>query len=318
MMTITPDIIDVVLTKKTHIPITLDATFKKKLLNLESVLGEHIIAQSESIAQLSSTLRKSFTLASSRKKPLASFLFLGPTGVGKTETAKALAQVFFGSTDYLIRLDMSFYQSTADISALVGSINTGNPGILTASVRERPYGVLLLDEIEKAHADLINIFLTVLDEGYFTDGYGKRVDCKNLMVIATSNAGADVLFNQSTEGKNTVFLQRELINHLVKARIFTPEFLNRFDGVILYRTLQKDALLMLAKKMIASIAKDMYHTHGITLQMTDEFMHVLIEKGYDQQFGARHMARVIRDEVEDKVAQMILANKVVKGGTIRF
>src|SRR5690606_2723419 len=142
------------------------------------------------IKEISTALRRSFILLGKRTKPLASFLFLGPTGVGKTETSKVIAEVFFGSPKELIRFDMSLYQSKDDIPKLLGSIETLNPGLLTNAIRENPYGVLLLDEMEKAHPDLLNIFLTVLDEGYFTDGYGQNVDCKNLVIIATSNAGA--------------------------------------------------------------------------------------------------------------------------------
>lgn len=310
---ITPDIADTVLTKKTHIPVTLDERFREKLLHLETLLSEKIISQPQAIANLGSTIRKSLMIAGSRKKPLASFLFLGPTGTGKTETAKVLADVFFGSKDYLIRFDMSFYQSKNDIAALIGSLDTGNPGIMTAAVRERPWGVLLLDEIEKAHSDLINIFLTVLDEGYFIDGYGKRVDCKNLIVVATSNAGSEFIFKQTDPSTPA-----DLISYLVERKLFTPEFLNRFDGVIIYTALSKEALVTLVQKMLGAIAQEVYRMHGVRIGVNKDFLAGLIEKGYNPRWGARQMARIIRDEVEDTIAQRLLSGQIHKGETITF
>lgn len=286
---VTPELVDTVLSQKTHIPIKLDQSLKTKLLNLEKLLEEKIVFQKEGIEKLSSALRRSSVMAGKRKKPLASFLFLGPTGVGKTETAKALATVFFGSQNHLLRFDMSFYQRKDDIPNLLGSMDTGNPGLLTSAIREKPYGVLLLDEIEKADKDLLNIFLTLLDEGYFTDGFGKRVDCKNLIVIATSNAGSDF------------------------DKIFTPEFLNRFDGVIIYQSLTKEAIRVIAKKMLSKIINEVYKIYQVQINISDNFLNYLAGKGYHQQFGARNMERVIRDEVEDKVAKLILENKIKKG-----
>lgn len=317
---VTPEIVDAVLTQRTHIPVRLDKSMKDKLLNLEALLKNRIVFQNEPIEKLSSTLRKSFTLAVSRKKPLATFLFLGPTGVGKTETAKTLSEVFFGSAGNLIRFDMSFYQTKNDIANLIGSIDTKNPGILTTAVREKPYGVLLLDEIEKAHKDLLNIFLTVLDEGYFIDGYGKRVDCKNVIVIATSNAGSDFIFQKIGVGNADLHsLQNyDLIDYLIKNKFFTPEFLNRFDGVIIYRVLSKEAIIEIAKKMLIRIASEIYRSYKIKITISNEFFENLIQKGYNPQFGARNMERVIRDEVEDKVAQLILGNKMKPGEIIRF
>ena len=196
---VNPELVDKILTEKTHIPTRLTDQLKEKLVNLESLLSSRIVQQKEAIDQLSSAIRRSFLLIGKRKKPLASFLFLGPTGVGKTETAKTIAQLFFGSQEYLIRFDMSLYQTKEDIHNLIGSLDSGKPGLLTSAIREKPYGVLLLDEIEKADRNLINIFLTLTDEGYFVDGFGKRVDAKNLVVIATSNAGGQMLYSLNTQ-----------------------------------------------------------------------------------------------------------------------
>ncbi|MFN4212907.1 MAG: AAA family ATPase [Microgenomates group bacterium] len=319
--TVTPEIIDKVLTEKTHIPTTITSQMKEKLLQLENLLKEKVLYQDQAIDEVSSTLRRSFVLVGKRKKPLASFLFLGPTGVGKTETAKAIAEVFFkSSTDspYLLRFDMSLYQSKDDISKLIGSIDTGNPGLLTTAIRQQPYGVLLLDELEKADDDLLNIFLTILDEGYFTDGYGKRVDCKNLVIIATSNAGSDFLYQQQIHSPNSTNFHQIFINYLIEKKLFSPEFLNRFDGIVIFRSLTSEAILEIAKKIVAKIARDIYQLHKITLNVSDESLKDLAQKGYHPQFGARDMERLIRQEIEDKVAKMILAGKIREGETINL
>ncbi len=313
---ITPDMIDTVLSKKTHSPIQLDQTFKDKLLNLEKALKEKIVAQDEGIETVARSLRKSFVTSGSHKKPLASMLFLGPTGVGKTETAKALSQVFFASDKALLRFDMSLYQTKLDIPNLIGSQDTGNPGLLSSRIREHPYGVLLIDEIEKADRDLLNIFLTVLDEGYFVDGFGNRVDCRHLIIIATSNAGTD--FINDLLSKSKTFDTKGFIDYLVEKKLFLPEFLNRFDGVVVYRPLGEKAINDIATKMLDTIAKNVVLTYGVQIKITAGFIGSLVEKGYDSRFGARNMSRVIRDEVEDKIAKLVLENKVKKGDTITF
>ena len=286
---ITPDIIDVVLSEKTHIPTHLTEDMRKKLIDLERLISERIIYQSEAIEKLAAAMRRSFILLGKRKKPLATFLFLGPTGVGKTETAKALSDIFFGGEKYLLRFDMSLYQTRGDIKTLIGSIESGITGLLSKTIRENPYAVLLLDEIEKADKDLLNIFLTLIDEGYFTDGFGKKVDCKNLIIIATSNAGADY---------------------------FLPEFLNRFDGVVTYNPVTEESILVLAKKMIHAMKETIFKLYKININVTDSTLKELVQKGYDPKFGARNLQRVIAQELEDKIASLILEKTVEEGGTI--
>lgn len=291
---ITPEDIDQVLFDKTHIPVKLTSQIKEKLLSLELLLKNEIFEQDEAIEKLSSSLRRSFLLIGKRKKPLASFLFLGPTGVGKTQTAKAIAKVFFSSknsidSNYLIRFDMSNYQSKYDIPKLIGDINTQEPGLLSIAIRNQPYGVLLLDELEKADINLLNIFLTIIDEGYFTDGFGHHVDCKNLVIIATSNA-KDVSF-------------------------FPPEFINRFDGVIKFNHLSPNALKKIALKIIENLNKELFNLYKIQIKIKEETLEKLIKLGYHPEYGARNMERVIRDEIEDQIAKLILSEKV-KGNII--
>lgn len=318
-----PSYIDIVLTEKTHVPTSLDDTMKVKLIQLESLLNQRIIHQPQAVSEVASTLRRSFLLMGKRKKPLASFLFLGPTGVGKTETAKTVAQVFFGSEKYLIRFDMSAYQSQQDISHLIGSSETGNPGLMTQAIREQPYGVLLLDELEKANKELLNIFLTVLDEGYFTDGMGKRVDCKNLIIIATSNAGALELYKNNTAGSvhpelTSESLQQTIMNILIERRIFTPEFLNRFDGVIAFNPLNNTDVGVIAEKMLHNIIAQIYSLYKVNVTVSQDTLNNIVKNHYNPSFGARDIERILRKEVEDKIAQLILSNRAKEGDTIHL
>lgn len=289
-----PDLIDTVLSEKTHIPTRLTEEMKQKLVGLETLLSQQVLYQEEAMEKLSAAIRRSFILLGKRKKPLASFLFLGSTGVGKTETAKALSRIFFGNEKYLVRFDMSLYQSKGDIPRLIGSIETNNPGLLSNAIRENPYAVLLLDEIEKADKDLINIFLTLLDEGYVTDGFGKKIDCKNLIVIATSNAGDDY------------------------QKYFAPEFLNRFDGVITYHLLTSQLLGVLAKKMIAKVIETLYKLHHVKIIVSEATIQNIIDKNTQTEYGARNLERTISQELENKISKLILENRVKEGDTIQL
>jgi len=314
--TVTPDLIDDVLTRKTHAPVKLDNAFKLKLLKLESELKKNIIAQDEGVNILASSLRKSFIAGISRKKPLATLLFLGPTGVGKTETAKVINNIIFGSDKSLIRFDMSLYQTKFDIPNLIGSQDTNNPGLLSSAIRKKPYGVLLIDEIEKADQDLLNIFLTILDEGYFTDGFGEKVNCKNIIVIATSNAGANFLHELILQSKD--FDSTSLINYLIDENVFLPEFLNRFDGVVVYKPLDRAAIYIITTRMVDDVIKKIEKDHQVKINVSKGFIGTLIDKGYNPVFGAREMARVVRSELEDKLAKMVLQDKLKQGDVITF
>lgn len=318
---VTPDAVDKVLSEQTHVPTQLSGNIKQILLSLESLLSQKVIDQQEALSELSSVLRRSFLLREKRKKPLASMLFLGPTGVGKTNTARAITEVFFGSSENMIRFDMSTYQTKGDIPNLIGSLELNIPGLLTTALREKPFGVLLLDEIEKAHPDLLNIFLTVLDEGYITDGFGKKVDCKNIIVIATSNAGSDIIYkflNKNQEGSNTfVFSSESLINYLIERHTFTPEFLNRFDGVVLFKPLAGDSIKKIAIKKLEMIKKEMHDLYKVTVIVNEQTLNNLLTD-YNPAYGARDMERILRSRVEDHIAKGILSGQVKQGEIINL
>ena len=318
---VTPGLVDVVITNRTHVPTTLSDKIKQKLLHLESLISSKIIGQDEAIKLVSATLRRSFLLIGKRKKPIGSFLFLGPTGVGKTETAKTIAEVFFGSQDTMIRFDMSLYQTKEEIPKLIGSIETLNPGLLTNAIRENAYGVLLIDEIEKANRDLLNIFLTILDEGYFTDGFGQRVDCKNLIIIATSNAGASEIHGMLVKQSLATDISQSsdnLINHLVEKGYFLPEFLNRFDGVIVYKPIADDDAMQIARQQATTIVNELKNTYQVSISISDSTLKSLIEGKYNIQFGARNLERILRTQIEDKIAKMILEGSLGPGQSLNL
>ena len=337
---ILPEYVDVVLSEKTHIPTSLTDEMRKKLLGLETLLEQQVLFQKNALSQLSGAIRRSFILLGKRKKPLATFLLLGPTGVGKTETAKALAHIFFGNdSTYLTRFDMSLYQSKDDIKKLVGSLESGLPGLLSQAIREQPYAVLLLDELEKAHPDLLNIFLTVIDEGYFTDGFGRRVDCKNLFIIATSNAGSDYIYRQgqllnklsSVIATQSIERSPDLIgttspeaprndsgfiDYLIQNKIYSPEFLNRFDGVVAYDPISDTALLELAKKMLSSAQNTILSLYQIRIIVKEETLLDIIKKHYNPQFGARNLEHIVTQEIEDKLTTLLLEKKIPEGSVV--
>lgn len=319
---ITPDFVTTLIEKKTHVPVRIAGDLQEKLVKLEELLRTRIVGQDSAVHRLTGAIQKAFVINRNRKKPLASFLFLGSTGVGKTETAKAVAAIFFGSEDKIQRFDMSLYQSKLNIPQLIGSSDSGNPGLLTESIRQNPYGVLLLDEIEKADHDLLNIFLTIFDEGYFTDGFGKRVDCKNLIIVATSNAGSDYLYKMASStnlsGNTTTINEQSVVDYLVANKIFLPEFLNRFDEVIVYYPLSSAAIMELAHKKIGVISKDIATKKQITVNVSDAYLTNLMQKGYNPQFGARNMERIIREEVEGRLAQLILNDQAKPGTVVEF
>jgi len=298
---------------------------QKKLLRMEEALKSRVIGQDEAISKLARAIRRTRAGLKDPKRPIGSFIFLGPTGVGKTELAKALTEYLFDSEDALIRIDMSEYMEKFSVSRLIGAppgyVGYEEGGQLTEKVRRKPYSVVLLDEIEKAHPDVFNILLQVLDDGILTDGLGRRVDFRNTIIIMTSNIGAREIKNL---GKGIGFTQTEqpfnyqamksTVEDALK-RVFNPEFLNRIDDVIVFQPLEKQHIYQIIDLMVSDLLKRAGDL-GIQVEFTQAAKDFLVEKGYDPQYGARPLRRAIQKYVEDPLAEAILSNEVKEGDLV--
>ena len=303
-----------VITEKTEIPVgEIESKEREILLNLENLIHKRIINQIEAVKGVSTALRRARSNVTVRKGPMGTFLFLGPTGVGKTETCKALAYYYFGSEEKIIRLDMSEFQSIEDIGRLIGSEK--GIGILTTPVKENPFSIILLDELEKAHRDILNLFLQVLDEGHITDGMGRKVSFKNTIIIATSNAGYQVILKALKDREEWQGVKQKMLDHLFENRIFRPELINRFDAVVLFKSLSKENLLDIAQLMLNSLKKNLAEK-GIEFEITKELKEKIVELGYNPVFGARQMRRVIQDKVENVLAAALLSEQLPRGAKI--
>ena len=312
---VSPDLIDYEISQITHTPTVIDENTKTILLELEKQLSSFVIGQEEAISKLASSIRRSFVLLGKRKKPLASFLFFGPTGVGKTETAKVLTKIFFKDENKMIRFDMSQFQSKEDIPNLIGDIKTQSPGSMTNAIRSNPYGVLLLDEVEKSNKELLNLFLTIIDEGYYTDGFGEKVDCKNLIIIVTSNAASDFIFKNLASTVDETF-QQKTINYLIEKGLFSPEFLNRFDGIVLFKPLNKESITKIAQNMINDLVNKYFESHNIIIEVSQQTFQNIILKGFNQQFGARNLQREILNQIGGFVDKKIIESSIKRGDKI--
>jgi ATP-dependent Clp protease ATP-binding subunit ClpA len=285
---------------------------KDKLLHLEAILHQKIIGQDEAIVAISQALRRSRSDLRNHNKPIGSFLFLGPTGVGKTETSKALAEVFFGMSAPVVRLDMSEYTGSDALPKLIGSFKESRGGILSNALREHPYGILLLDEFEKSETEVLNLFLQILDEGYFSDMQGRKVNARNMIIIATSNAGSGMIFDLVKQGKDLKDSKDMIIQTLIAQNIFKPELLNRFDGVIVFHPLDGIQLVHVADMLVSKKVEE-FKKKGYEMIVTPDLIQFLIVRGTDQTFGARPMNRAISEEVEAVVAEEILKGSLPKG-----
>ncbi|MSR78645.1 MAG: ATP-dependent Clp protease ATP-binding subunit [Candidatus Taylorbacteria bacterium] len=290
---------------------------RDKLMNLEEVLHQRIVGQHEAIVAISGALRRSRSDITNPERPMGSFLFLGPTGVGKTETTKALASVFFNSEDTVIRLDMTEYQTSDALKRLIGSFEDSKPGVLSSRLREQSYGVLLLDEFEKTNKEVLDLFLQILDEGFFSDSSGKRVNARNLIIIATSNAGSDMIWNLMREGKDLNKEKDTIVNEVINRGVFKPELLNRFDGVILFHPLSSEDLEKIAGLMLKKLQKRLAGK-GIELVINDVLLKAVISAGTDPQFGARPMNRAIQEKVEQVIAKKIISGEAKSGSRIEL
>lgn len=304
-----------VFSQKTEIPIgSLEREEKEKLLKLEELIHQRIINQEEAVREIASALRRARTQVTIRKGPMGAFLFLGPTGVGKTETAKTLCKIYFGDQSKMIRLDMSEFQNIEDIKRLIGG--PGEEGLLTTRVREEPFSLVLLDEFEKAHYNILNLFLQILDEGYVRDGQGRVVDFKNTIIIATSNAGYKIILKALEKDVPFGEVKKELLDYLFKEGIFRPELINRFDEVIIFKSLTKENLLDIAQLLLSDL-KENLKKKEIEFEITEDLKEKIVELGYNEIFGAREMRRVIQDKVEDPISEAILKEEIKKGDKIK-
>jgi ATP-dependent Clp protease ATP-binding subunit ClpC len=299
-----------------------------RLLHMEEALHKRIISQDEAIEIISKAVRRARAGLKDPKRPIGNFIFLGPTGVGKTELVKALAEFMFGSEDTMIRLDMSEYQERHTVSRMVGAppgyIGYDEGGQLTEAVRRKPYSVILLDEIEKAHPDVFNILLQIFDDGHLTDARGRRVDFRNTIIVMTSNIGSETIRKRTTLGfmpqgddtktqeKSYEAMKDKLQEELKKA--FRPEFLNRIDGVVVFHALTKEHIRQIVDLNLTNVSKQLAEK-GIKLEVTEAAKDLLGEKGYDEVFGARPLRRVIQNMVEDKLSDSLLRGHFHEGDT---
>jgi len=306
-----PQHIAEIFSKKTQIPVgEIEEKERNILLNLEKLIHQRIINQEEAVTEVATAMRRARTKITVRKGPMGCFLFLGPTGVGKTETSKALAEIYFGSEEKMIRLDMSEFQNVNDIPRLLGA--PGQEGLLTTPVREQPFSLILLDELEKAHPNILNLFLQVLDEGHLTDGLGRKVDFKNSIIIATSNAGYQIILQALSDPNKWANLKKDLLDYLFQEGIFHPEFVNRFDAVVVFKPLTQENLLAVADLLLKKLKQNLKEKE-IDLVITEPLKQKIVELGYNPVFGAREMRRVVQDKIENVLAQAILTGEIKKG-----
>ncbi|WP_226485408.1 ATP-dependent Clp protease ATP-binding subunit [Streptomyces parvulus] len=315
-----------VVSRRTGIPVSsLTQEEKDRLLGLESHLHERVVGQEEAVRVVSDAVLRSRAGLSSADRPIGSFLFLGPTGVGKTELARALAEALFGSEDRMVRLDMSEYQERHTVSRLVGAppgyVGHEEAGQLTEVVRRHPYSLLLLDEVEKAHPDVFNILLQVLDDGRLTDSQGRTVDFTNTVVVMTSNLGSDVITRRgagigfgSGGAEADEEARREQVLRPLREH-FRPEFLNRVDEIVVFRQLSGEQLRQITSLLLEQTRR-MAHAQGVTVEFTDAAVDWLAERGYQPEYGARPLRRTIQREVDNQLSRLLLDGRVAEGGRV--
>lgn len=318
------DIADIV-SEWTGVPVKqLTDTEAKRLVNLESILHNRVIGQRDAISAIARSIRRARSGLKDPNRPIGSFMFLGPTGVGKTELAKAVAESVFGSEEDIIRVDMSEYMEKYSASRLVGSapgyVGFEEGGQLTEKVRQHPYSVVLFDEVEKAHPDIFNLLLQVLDDGYLTDSKGRKIDFRNTIIIMTSNLGATVLRDKKTVGfgaeevENNYQAMDQTIRETLK-KSFRPEFLNRIDETVVFHPLTKDELSQIVNLMVKPVINRI-HDQGIDVKLTPAAISVISDKGYDPENGARPIRRAIQTEVEDALSEQLLSGQIKPGDTV--
>ncbi|WP_261134690.1 ATP-dependent protease ATP-binding subunit ClpC [Bacillus sp. Marseille-Q3570] len=324
---VTPEDIALVVSNWTGVPVSkLKQEETERLLNMEDILHNRVIGQEEAVKAISKAIRRARAGLKDPKRPIGSFIFLGPTGVGKTELARALAEALFGDEDATIRIDMSEYMEKHTTSRLVGSppgyVGHEEGGQLTEKVRRNPYSVVLLDEIEKAHPEVFNILLQVLEDGRLTDSKGRTVDFRNTVVIMTSNVGANTLkrnkhmgFTTQSEDQAYENMKTKVMDEMKKA--FRPEFLNRIDETIVFHTLEKEHLKHIIGLMSNQLQKRLAE-QGIDIEMTEAALEKIAEEGYDPDYGARPLRRALQRRIEDRLSEELLRGTIAKGQTVRI
>jgi ATP-dependent Clp protease ATP-binding subunit ClpC len=323
--TVTAEDVAALVAEKTNIPLTkVTAEETEKLLGLEDRMHERMIGQDRAVTSVAAALRRARAELREQDRPIANFLFLGPTGVGKTELAKTLAAEYFGNESAMIRLDMSEYQDKPSLYKLIGEPAGNAGGILTEAVRRQPFSLVLLDEIEKANPDVLTVFLQVMDDGRLTDNVGRTVDFTNVILIATSNAGSQYVQDSIRAGMAVEVIKDGLMNEQLKG-VFRPEFLNRFDDIVVFAPLSEAEIGQIARLMLKKVAKRL-EDKGILFEATDEAVAELAKAGFDPVFGARPLRRVIQDRVDNVIADAVLGGKLGrrdkliydKGGVLRI
>lgn len=326
--TVTPEDIAEIVSSWTGIPVNkLEETETTKLLRLEEVLHQRVIGQDEAIKVVAQAVRRARAGLKDPDRPIGSFIFLGPTGVGKTELARTLAEALFDDEEAMVRIDMSEYMEKHSVSRMIGSppgyVGYDEGGQLTEPIRRRPYSVVLFDEIEKAHPDVFNILLQILEDGQLTDSTGRKVDFKNTVVIMTSNVGANLIEREATMGFKVNIDEKEEYEDMKDKvmtelrRTFRPEFLNRLDEIIVFHALNKEHIKEIVNLMLNDLRKRL-EENNITIEVTDEAKMLLVEDGFDPQYGARPLRRSIQRLVENPLSEKILAGAIKDGDTVRI
>ena len=326
---VTAEDIAKIVSEWTGIPVVqLTKEESERLLNMENVLHERVIGQSEAVTAIAKAIRRGRVGLKDPKRPVGSFIFLGPTGVGKTELCKALAEAMFGDENAMLRLDMSEYMEKHTVSKLIGSppgyVGFEEGGQLTEKVRRKPYSVVLFDEIEKAHPDVFNMLLQILEDGRLTDSQGRTVDFKNTVIIMTSNVGARLITEKqsslgfNSENENAEESEKKDIKELVTGelrKVFRPEFLNRVDDIIVFNKLNKDEIKQIAVKMLKTL-ENRLDKMNIKISFTDSAISEIADKGFDENYGARPLRRAIQNEIEDPLSEQMLEGKVKDGAVV--
>jgi ATP-dependent Clp protease ATP-binding subunit ClpC len=308
-----PDDVNKLLTIKTNIPLgDITKNEKEKLINLESEMRKIIIGQEQAVKVIAQTMQRLRAGLIKRNKPSGVFLFIGPTGVGKTLTAKVLAKIYFGSQERIIRFDMSEYQDAGSLDRFLGSLSINEPGQLASKVRDEPFSVILLDELEKAHKNILNVFLAVFDEGKMTDVFGRKVNFEQSIIIATSNAAADTIRNMVNQGLDPAEQKEKIIDILIRDKYFSPEFLNRFDEIVIFHPLNQENIFKIAQIIIGELVERL-RSNGFFFKPTEEIIKYITDVGFDPQFGARPMQRAVQDKIETIIARKIIEGSISKG-----